>query len=149
MICGFTKHCDQHFQFGLLLLSCYKSQNKSNKCLRSYSGKRFPSFPMQPPFQVKIPVVSLHCPVKLVSNHFHTGEAKPKTIFSPTTTAAKAAHREVYFTGAEQFSEKSNKKNILHPMPNCAYPHVYESWCPAGLNFTTLQHAHKNATRSC
>lgn len=70
-----------------------------------------------------IPVVSLHCVVKLVSDHFHTGGAKPKPVFLPTTTAAMAAHWEVHFIGAGHFSEKGNK-NILHLMLNCV-AHMY------------------------
>lgn len=80
-----------------------------------------------------------------MSNHFHTEGAKPKPIFLPTT-AAMAAHWEVYFMGAGHFSGKSIEKNILHLMLNCVYARVYESGCPAGINFTTKQFADKDCT---
>lgn len=62
-----------------------------------------------------------------MSNHFHTGGAKPKPVFLPTT-AAIAAHSEVHFIGEGHFSEKGNK-NILHLV---LYTYEAESGRPAG-----------------
>lgn len=72
-------------------------------------------------------MVSLHCVVRPVLNHFHTGGAKLKPVFLPTT-AAMAAQWEVHFIGEGHFSEKGNK-NILHLL---LYTHVAESGRPAG-----------------
>lgn len=60
-----------------------------------------------------IPVVSLHCVVQPVSNHFHTGGAKPMLVFLPTTTAAMAAFREVHFLGAGHFFVKGPTRGFF------------------------------------
>ncbi|GLD64746.1 carboxyl-terminal PDZ ligand of neuronal nitric oxide synthase protein-like isoform X1 [Lates japonicus] len=67
----------------------------------------------------RVEIVAAMRRIRPLSNHFHTGGAKPKPVFLPTTTAAMAARWEVHFIGAGHFSEKGNK-NILHLLLNCA-----------------------------